>query len=43
MGDVYLIVVPTPFKERNEPDISYVEAATKSLIPLLKAEDLSSK
>jgi UDP-N-acetyl-D-mannosaminuronic acid dehydrogenase len=40
MGDVYLIVVPTPFKERNEPDISYVEAATKSLIPLLKAEDL---
>lgn len=36
----YLIVVPTPFKGKNEPDISFVEAATKSLIPLLKEGDL---
>jgi UDP-N-acetyl-D-mannosaminuronic acid dehydrogenase len=36
----YLIVVPTPFKARNEPDISFVEAATKSIIPLLKEDDL---
>jgi UDP-N-acetyl-D-mannosaminuronic acid dehydrogenase len=39
-SDVYLIVVPTPFKENNEPDISYVEAATRAILPLLKPEDL---
>ncbi|WP_430810991.1 MULTISPECIES: UDP-N-acetyl-D-mannosamine dehydrogenase [unclassified Carboxylicivirga] len=39
-GDVYLIVVPTPFKGNNEPDISFVEAATKSVLPLLKEGDL---
>ena len=39
-GAVYLIVVPTPFKGKNEPDISFVEAATKGIIPLLKKEDL---
>ena len=36
----YIIVVPTPFKEKNEPDISYVESATKNIIPLLKENDL---
>jgi UDP-N-acetyl-D-mannosaminuronic acid dehydrogenase len=40
VADVYLIVVPTPFKARNEPDISFVEAATKEIIPLLKENDL---
>ncbi|MDC0082928.1 UDP-N-acetyl-D-mannosamine dehydrogenase [Schleiferiaceae bacterium] len=37
---VYLIVVPTPFKGNHEPDISFVESATKSIIPLLKEGDL---
>jgi UDP-N-acetyl-D-mannosaminuronic acid dehydrogenase len=39
-ANTYLIVVPTPFKAKNEPDISFVEAATKAIIPLLKEEDL---
>ena len=39
-ADAYLIVVPTPFKEKNEPDISYVEAATRAIMPLLKEGDL---
>ncbi len=39
-GDTYLIVVPTPFKNKNEPDISFVEAATRAIIPLLKEGDL---
>ena len=39
-SDVYLIVVPTPFKAKHEPDISYVESATKAVIPLLKEGDL---
>ena len=36
----YLIVVPTPFKAKNEPDISFVETATKAILPLLKEGDL---
>jgi UDP-N-acetyl-D-mannosaminuronic acid dehydrogenase len=39
-SDVYLIVVPTPFTENHEPDISYVEAATRSVLPYLKEGDL---
>jgi len=39
-AQTYLIVVPTPFKAKNEPDISFVEAATKGILPLLKAGDL---
>ena len=40
LAGIYLIVVPTPFKGNNEPDISFVEAATKGIIPLLKKGDL---
>lgn len=36
----YLIVVPTPFKGKNEPDISFVESATRAVLPLLKEGDL---
>lgn len=39
-SDVYLIVVPTPFTGDHEPDISFVEAATRSVIPYLKEGDL---
>jgi len=39
-GNVYIIVVPTPFNEHREPDISYVESATKMILPLLKKNDL---
>ena len=39
-ANTYLVVVPTPFKSKNEPDISFVEAATKGIIPLLKKDDL---
>lgn len=40
ISDVYVIVVPTPFKGEHEPDISYVEAATRAVLPLLKEGDL---
>ncbi len=40
VGEVYLVVVPTPFKGNNEPDISFVESATRSVIPFLKKDDL---
>lgn len=39
-GDVYLVVVPTPFKSNNEPDISFVEAATINVSTHLKEGDL---
>lgn len=39
-SDVYVIVVPTPFKGNFEPDITYVEQATRSIIPFLKPGDL---
>lgn len=39
-ANVYLIVVPTPFKGDHEPDISFVQAATESVIPFLKEGDL---
>jgi len=39
-SNTYLIVVPTPFKGKNEPDISFVEAATRAVLPLLKEGDL---
>lgn len=39
-SDAYLIVVPTPFKGDHEPDISFVEAATRTIVPFLKEGDL---
>ena len=40
VSDAYFMVVPTPFKGNHEPDISYVEAATRAVLPLLKEGDL---
>jgi UDP-N-acetyl-D-mannosaminuronic acid dehydrogenase len=39
-SDAYFMVVPTPFKGDHQPDVSYVEAATRSVIPFLKEGDL---
>lgn len=39
-ADAYFIVVPTPFKGDHEPDISFVESATRMVIPFLKEGDL---
>lgn len=38
-ADVHLIVVPTPFKGNHEPDISFVEAGTRAVLPFLKEGD----
>ncbi len=39
-ADVFLIAVPTPFNNNYEPDISFVEQATRNIIPHLKEGDL---
>lgn len=40
VADAYFMVVPTPFKGNHEPDVSYVEAATRAVIPFFKEGDL---
>lgn len=39
-ADAFFIVVPTPFKQNHRADITYVESATRSVIPYLKPGDL---
>lgn len=39
-ADVYVVVVPTPFKRHHRADMSYVENATRTIIPFLKEGDL---
>lgn len=39
-ADAFLIAVPTPFKENHEPDLGYIEAASKSIASVLKKNDL---
>lgn len=39
-ADAFFIVVPTPFKQNHRADITYVESATRSVIPYLKEGDL---
>jgi len=40
LSDAYFMVVPTPFKGDHQPDISFVESATRMVLPLLKEGDL---
>ena len=39
-ADAFLIAVPTPFKGDHEPDLSYVEAAARSIAPVLRQGNL---
>lgn len=39
-SDVFIIAVPTPFKDDHVPDISYVEAATQSIAPYVEDGNL---
>lgn len=39
-ADAFLIAVPTPFKENHEPDLSYIEAASKAIAPVLAKGNL---
>jgi len=39
-ADVFILAVPTPFKEDHKPDLSYVEAAVDSIIPYLHEGNL---
>lgn len=39
-ADVFLVAVPTPFKENHEPDLTFIKAASMSIAPVLKKGDL---
>ena len=39
-ANTYLIVVPTPFDKNHNPDISFIQQATRAIIPILKKGDL---
>lgn len=39
-ADVFIIAVPTPFKDGHKPDLSYVESATNEIIPYLAEGNL---
>ncbi len=43
-GDTFIIAVPTPFKVEGDnpkaPDLSYVEAATRAIVPYLREDNL---
>lgn len=39
-ADAFLIAVPTPFKDGHEPDLNYIESASKAIAPVLKKGDL---
>lgn len=40
MADVYILAVPTPITEDKKADLTYVESAARSILPLLKRGDL---
>jgi len=39
-ADAFMIAVPTPFKDKHQPDLSYIEAAAKAIAPVLEKGNL---
>jgi UDP-N-acetyl-D-mannosaminuronic acid dehydrogenase len=39
-ADVFIIAVPTPFKDDKQPDVSYIHTAVQAIAPLLRKGNL---
>ncbi len=39
-ADVFILAVPTPFKDDHQPDLSYIEDATRRIAPYVKPGNL---
>ena len=39
-ADVFIVAVPTPLKEHNEPNISYIESAVKAILPVIEKSNI---
>ncbi len=40
VADVFILAVPTPFKDDHQPDLSYIEEATRRIAPYVKPGNL---
>jgi UDP-N-acetyl-D-mannosaminuronic acid dehydrogenase len=39
-SDIFMVAVPTPFKDNYEPDLSYIKSAAKAIAPVLEKGNL---
>ncbi|MBO1579763.1 UDP-N-acetyl-D-mannosamine dehydrogenase [Bacillus sp. XF8] len=39
-ADIFILAVPTPFKDEHKPDLTYVQAAAKTIAPVVKNGDI---
>jgi UDP-N-acetyl-D-mannosaminuronic acid dehydrogenase len=39
-ADAFILAVPTPFQDNHEPDVSYIQAAARSIAPVLAKGNL---
>ena len=39
-ADTFILAVPTPFKDGHQPDLSYVDAAAESIVPVVRRGNL---
>ncbi|MDF9449491.1 UDP-N-acetyl-D-mannosamine dehydrogenase [Bacillus toyonensis] len=39
-ADIFILAVPTPFQDEHKPDLAYVEAAAKTIAPVIKNGDI---
>ena len=39
-ADVFIIAVPTPFKDKNKPDLSFIRSAAESIAPFIESGNL---
>lgn len=39
-ADAFIVAVPTPFKDDKQPDLRYIEAASKAIAPVLRKGNL---
>lgn len=39
-ADAFMIAVPTPFKDKHKPDLSYIHSAAKTIAPVLEKGNL---
>src|SRR6218665_897190 len=39
-ADAFIVAVPTPFKEGKQPDLRYIESASRAIAPVLRKGNL---
>ncbi|MDA2029061.1 UDP-N-acetyl-D-mannosamine dehydrogenase [Bacillus albus] len=39
-ADIFILAVPTPFRDEHKPDLTYVESAARAIAPVIKNGDI---